>query len=72
MNLADHVKGVARLEYYRAGYLYYRTDSGLLFPVPIADAGEATFSAEEKALLLMRYIRRHLETMKEKSSEQQT
>jgi hypothetical protein len=66
LTLKDHVKGVAKLEYYRAGNLYYRTATGLLFPVPIADAGEATFSAEEKGLLLMRYIRKHLQAMESK------
>lgn len=31
-----------------------------VFPVPISDAGSATFGAEEKAILLMRYIRKHI------------
>lgn len=31
------------------------------FPVPISDIGNATFGAQEKAMLLMRYIRKHLD-----------
>ncbi len=42
----------------------------LTFPVPIEDIGTATFMAEEKALLMMRYIRKHLE-MLEKAKEAQ-
>jgi hypothetical protein len=33
------------------------------FPVPIADVGTATFLAEDKAILFMRYIRKHLELL---------
>ena len=32
------------------------------FPVPMDDMGEATFSATDKAMLFMRYIRAHLKT----------
>lgn len=34
------------------------------FPVPIEDIGNATFKASDKAMLFMRYIRRHLKTLK--------
>lgn len=51
---------------YRKGYLYYTIDHWVgddeidtyEFPVPIEDCGDATFSADEKALLFMRYIRK--------------
>lgn len=33
---------------------------GFSFPVPITDCGDATFLVEDKALLFMRYIRKHL------------
>jgi hypothetical protein len=36
------------------------------FPVPISDIGTATFLAKDKALLFMRYIRKHLETIENK------
>lgn len=65
MTIKDHVKGVVDFQYYRAGYLYYLSESGLLFPVPISDTGEATFLAQDKAILFMRYIRKYLEAAKE-------
>ncbi len=58
-----------RFRFYRDGQLWYGTECGFEFPVPIADAGTATFLAEDKAILFMRYIRKHLEFLK-KSIEQ--
>lgn len=61
MNIKDIVKGQnAHFRYFRDGALYYETDNGFQFPVPIDDAGSATLNAQEKAILLMRYIRKHL------------
>jgi hypothetical protein len=54
--------------YYRAKELWYQTDTGFLFPVPIADAGDATFLMKDKAILFMRYIRKYMEVMKEVAS----
>lgn len=51
---------LARFVYYRDRALHYETEDGFLFPVPVDDAGSATFNAEEKAILLMRYIRKHV------------
>jgi hypothetical protein len=45
--------------YYTDGNLWYETEVGsYLFPVPISDIGEATFLAQDKAILFMRYIRK--------------
>jgi len=55
---------MARLEFYRAGELWYVTDDGFKFPVPISDAGNGQFWAVEKAITLMRYIRLYLEKLK--------
>ena len=66
MNLKDvkeHVRGQVKFKHYKDGNLYYETDSGLLFPVPIEDIGNATFLAEDKAMLFMRYIKRHIKTL---------
>ena len=62
----SHIKEVvkdqtAHFVFYRDRSLFYQTDSGFLFPVPVDDAGSATFNADEKAILLMRYIRKHIE-----------
>lgn len=43
--------------YYRDGSLWYLTEFNELFSIPIDDIGNATFNKEEKALLLMRYMR---------------
>ena len=36
-----------------------------LFPVPIDDTGDASFLAEDKGILFMRYIRKYLESLAE-------
>ena len=49
-----------RFAFYRDGELWYETECGFRFPVPIADAGTATFLAEDRAILFMRYIRKQM------------
>lgn len=64
---------MAEFEYYFDGNLWYSVnyyDEAMApqyfkFPVPISDIGNATFNRAERAILLMRYIRKHLETLKE-------
>ena len=68
MDLKEQIKGVVRFQYYRDGALYYKTEAGLLFPVPIDDIGNATFMAEDKALLFMRYIRKQIAFLKEQGA----
>ncbi|MBL4580472.1 MAG: hypothetical protein JKY29_01525 [Gammaproteobacteria bacterium] len=61
MNIKEIVKNQnAHFVFYRDHSLFYETDNGFLFSVPISDAGSATINAEEKAILLMRYIRKHI------------
>lgn len=43
------------------GQLWYATSEGIAFPVPVADIGDATFEATDKALLFLRYLRPHWE-----------
>ena len=45
--------------HFREGELWYRTSCGFDFPVPVSDVGSATMLASDKALLFMRYIRKH-------------
>ena len=61
LSIKDMVKDgkKVRFSYYRAGELWYTTEDGFNFPVPISDTGEATFMNEDKAILFMRYIRKH-------------
>jgi len=65
MNIKDHIKGLVKFQFYRDNILYYKTESGLIFPVPIEDVGNATFLNEDKGILFMRYIRKHLTNLKE-------
>jgi hypothetical protein len=54
-----------RFMYYKLGELWYRTETGFEFPVPISDCGDGTFLAEDKAILFMRYMRQHLAYLEE-------
>ena len=69
--LKDMVKGdkKARFAYYRDQALHYETEDGFVFPVPISETGSATYNAEERAMLLMRYIRKHLEVLSRSKGE---
>ena len=40
-----------RFTHYKSGELWYVTECGFSFPVPITDAGDGSFLAEDKALL---------------------
>jgi len=54
-----------RFLYYREGELWYTTECGFEFPVPISDVGTASMNAEDKAILFMRWIRKHLKYIEE-------
>lgn len=45
---------------YRQSELWYVTDSGFESSVPVEDIGDGVFQRDDKALLFMRYIRKHL------------
>jgi hypothetical protein len=40
--------------------LWYETEDGFAFPVPLSETTGATFLAEDKALMYMRFIRKYL------------
>jgi hypothetical protein len=62
MSIKEMVAGGRRVRFvhYKLGELWYRTETGFEFPVPISDCGDGTFLAEDKAILFMRYMRKHL------------
>ena len=61
-DLKDHVKGDVEFVRYHDGNLWYEViATGLEFPVPTSDIGNATFLCRDRAMLFMRYIRKHLE-----------
>ena len=61
MDIKNMVGGEKKVHflYYKQKELWYKTDCGFEFPVPIEDAGDGTFLNEDKAILFMRYIRKH-------------
>lgn len=66
--LKEHIKGKVRFTRFKQGHLYYETELGMEFPVPISEAGEAEFKSVDKAMLFMRYIRKHLAALENKAS----
>lgn len=68
MKVSQHVKGITRFEFYREGNLYYKTDTGLTFPIPLEDTQGATFLSEEKSIFFMRWIKRHIELTQTKAT----
>ena len=67
MDIKEIVKGnTVHFAKYRQGYAYYtvRVPSEACdysFPVSLADIGDATLLATDKALVFMRYIRRAID-----------
>ena len=53
-----------RFVFYRDSALHYETEDGFIFPVPVKDAHSATFGAEERAIIMMRYIRKQINALK--------
>ena len=39
------------------------------FPIPTSDIGNATFNVREKALFMMRYIRKHMDMLEKAKAE---
>ena len=70
MDIKDYVKDcTVEFMFYREWNLWYKTigsPTEFEFPVPVHDrdeVGNATFSAKDKALFFMRYIRKHIDFM---------
>jgi hypothetical protein len=56
--------------WYRDGELWYKTDDGFEFPVPISDVGNALLKDEDKAISFMRYIRKHIDFIEKESNNE--
>lgn len=71
MNIKDMVKDSKKVKFvfYKQNELWYETECGFQFPVPIADAGDGVFLVEDKALLFMRYIRQHIKMLDKAKQE---
>ena len=65
-SMTDIIKNnLAKFSHYRTGIMYYYIEvsdgtsvSKYTFPVYLNDIAEATLHSEEKAIMLMRYVRR--------------
>lgn len=67
-DLTAIVQESCAFEFYRDGSLWYKTDSGYQFPVPVEDTKGGTFLAHyPRAITLMRWIRKNL-ALKEATS----
>lgn len=69
--VSELVKNDNKAEFvcYRDNQLIYKATSvdgyqQFEFPIPIADTGSGVFNREMKAITCMRWIRKHIETMK--------
>lgn len=65
MSIKDMVKDGKTVSFvqFREGNFIYKTEDGFEFPVPLSDIGNATMLAKDKAILFMRYIRKHIELL---------
>jgi hypothetical protein len=72
LTIKDMVKDNKKVyfQYYRAKELWYKTEDGFEFPIPIEECGDACFLVEDKAILFMRYIRKHLESISKAKEDQ--
>ena len=52
-----------RFTRYFDGDLWYATEDGFHFPVPVSDLGTATLLAQDRAMLFMHYIRKHIDML---------
>lgn len=66
-SLKEMVSGgkMVNFTHYHDGNLWYTTECGFEFPVPISDISNATFHATDKAMMFMRYIRKHIAVLDE-------
>lgn len=70
MSIKEMVKDkTVKFLFYKENELWYVTECGFEFPVPISDTGAAAFNNEDKAILFMRWIRKHIELIKNAKGE---
>lgn len=58
INIKQAAKGTVKFEYFRDNALWYSTEAGDIFPVPVEEAESATFNKVEKGMYLMRWMRK--------------
>jgi hypothetical protein len=55
--------------HYQYKELWYVTECGFEFPVPIADTGSGIFLPEDKAISFMRWIRKQIELINKSQTQ---
>lgn len=50
---------------FQSGQLWYATECGFEFPVSLEEAGQTSFPSQDKALLFMRFIRKHIQMIED-------
>ena len=68
MTIKDLVKDQQKSDFMYCfdGALWYKTrDHDFLFPVPLNEVKGGTYNAEMKSITLMRFIRKHFETLEQ-------
>ncbi len=65
MNIKEMVSNNKQVKFlrYQKKELWYVTECGFEFPVPIEDTGDGAFANQDKAMLFMRWIRKHVESI---------
>ena len=59
--LKPRVKGLVKFAYFTDGSLWYETEDGWKFPIPVSDAGTGSFHAVMRGIFCMRWIRKYME-----------
>jgi hypothetical protein len=72
MSIKEMVSNGKRVQFirYQQSELWYKTECGFEFPVPISDTGDASFGADDKAILFMRWIKKHVDNINTAKAEQ--
>jgi hypothetical protein len=70
MNIKDMIKNKkVTFLFFKEDELWYTTECGFEFPVPTNDVGTAAMNAQDKAILFMRWIRKHIALIEQARTE---
>ncbi len=62
LSIKEMVAGKSvKLMHFCQDELWYVTEDGFEFPVPLSETGSAKWLPEDKAILFMRYIKKHVD-----------
>ena len=72
MNIKDMVSNGKKVNFirYQDGEMWYATECGFEFPIPAEDLKGATFLAQDKAMLFLRWINKHSKMLDSAKSSQ--